>query len=303
MKKFIVTTTINPPTEALIKFSVLPNWSLIVVGDKKTPHDTFKELNCIYLHPDKQDELYPDLSKALGWNCVQRRNIGIFHAYTLGADLIATVDDDNIPYASWGEDIHINTTTHVKSYSVEGLAFNLLGALGLTMWHRGYPIEYVTEPREFSISDSIVIPDVQANLWDGAPDVDAICRLTQNTEGVLPKIEQPIHTSNFAPFNSQNSILSRKVIPHYFLFPFIGRMDDIWASYYVEALGFNVIFDKATVYQKRNGHDIIKDLELEILGYRSTLKLLYSLKNGPDNIIKYLPSESAQAFSIWRGMF
>ena len=39
MKKIIVTTTINPPTEALIKYSKKEDWDLIVIGDLKTPHE------------------------------------------------------------------------------------------------------------------------------------------------------------------------------------------------------------------------------------------------------------------------
>ena len=37
MKKIIVTTTINEPTEALIKYSNFKDWKLIIVGDLKTP--------------------------------------------------------------------------------------------------------------------------------------------------------------------------------------------------------------------------------------------------------------------------
>ena len=39
MTKVIVTTTINPPTEALRKFGAMPDWELVVIGDKKTPSD------------------------------------------------------------------------------------------------------------------------------------------------------------------------------------------------------------------------------------------------------------------------
>jgi len=39
MSKVIVTTTINAPTEALRKFAAMPDWELVVVGDKKTPTD------------------------------------------------------------------------------------------------------------------------------------------------------------------------------------------------------------------------------------------------------------------------
>ena len=37
MKKFIITTTINTPTKAIRKFDNNPDWSLIVIGDKKNP--------------------------------------------------------------------------------------------------------------------------------------------------------------------------------------------------------------------------------------------------------------------------
>ena len=35
--KYIITTTINNPTEAIHKFDNMSDWKLIVVGDKKTP--------------------------------------------------------------------------------------------------------------------------------------------------------------------------------------------------------------------------------------------------------------------------
>ena len=107
MKKFIVTTTINSPTKATKKFCEMKGWELIVVGDTKTPHKEYERLNCIYLHPDYQEEKYKDLSDAIGWKCIQRRNIGLVDAYNRGADIIATVDDDNIPYDDWGKDVYV----------------------------------------------------------------------------------------------------------------------------------------------------------------------------------------------------
>jgi hypothetical protein len=60
MKKFIVTTTINHPTEATLKFCKIAdnkNWTFVVVGDTKTPHDEYRKLekefnNVIYLSPE-----------------------------------------------------------------------------------------------------------------------------------------------------------------------------------------------------------------------------------------------------------
>jgi hypothetical protein len=65
MKKFIVTTTINKPTKATLKFCKIAkekNWIFVIVGDIKTPHDEYKKLendNIIYLTPEKQES--PDL--------------------------------------------------------------------------------------------------------------------------------------------------------------------------------------------------------------------------------------------------
>ena len=57
MKKYIATTTINPPTEALIKYSQLKDWTVIVAGDLKTDHSLYQNLdNIIYLHPEEQEK-------------------------------------------------------------------------------------------------------------------------------------------------------------------------------------------------------------------------------------------------------
>jgi len=61
----------------------------------------------------------------------------------------------------------------------------------------------------------------------------------------------------------------------------IGRMDDIWASYMTQRvmreLGSSVLFTGPTVYQDRNDHDLTKDLEKEMVGYRNTLAFLRRL--------------------------
>jgi len=93
MNKYIVTTTIYEPSIAIKKFSELNDWKLIVVGDKKTPHDKYYDLqncnkNVIYLDTEYQNENYNTLSNLIGWNCIQRRNIGYIEAYKRGADIM-----------------------------------------------------------------------------------------------------------------------------------------------------------------------------------------------------------------------
>ena len=62
MNKYIITTTIQSPTEATLKFVDKKGWTLVVVGDTKTPHEEYEALDCIYLRPEAQEELNKDLS-------------------------------------------------------------------------------------------------------------------------------------------------------------------------------------------------------------------------------------------------
>ncbi len=96
VKKLIVTTTINSPTEATKRYDKIEDWDFLVVGDKKTPHDEYKNYN--YLHPEDQEKIDKNLSDMIGWGCIQRRNLGFVYALKNDYDYIATVDDDNIPY-------------------------------------------------------------------------------------------------------------------------------------------------------------------------------------------------------------
>ena len=56
----------------------------------------------IYCTPEDQEKGFPELIDSIGWNCIRRRNMGLLKAYKLGVDVVATVDDDDIPYDSWG---------------------------------------------------------------------------------------------------------------------------------------------------------------------------------------------------------
>jgi hypothetical protein len=127
MKKVIVTTSINPPTEAIQKFDLMPDWTLIVIGDLKTPKD-YKLKNGTYFAPEQQEKYDKKLSDAIGWNCIQRRNFGFLIAHDMGAEIIATVDDDNIPLLGWGEDLMIGRQVEVNFYQTDLAAFDPIGA-------------------------------------------------------------------------------------------------------------------------------------------------------------------------------
>ena len=288
MKKIIVITTIQEPTEATQKFLSKKDWDVVVVGDLKTPHKSYEKLDCTYLTPEDQEKINKQLSDSIGWNCIQRRNMGFLYAYMEGVDILATVDDDNIPYDFWGENIYVNEEIEVDLYESKNGYFDPLSVTNHSdLWHRGYPIELVPTKNQIEhigVEKRKVL--VQADLWDGDPDIDAICRLSKMPE-VKFDMDKPFSSPQIGPFNSQNTFLSREVLPYYMMFPNVGRMDDIWASYYVQNKFPNsVIYNVASVYQERNEHDIVLDLEREIIGYRNTLNLLngnYKLEENVQN--------------------
>ena len=286
MNRFIVTTTIQPPTEATLKFVEKTDWQLIVVGDTKTPHEDYRALDCIYLSPDEQESISKELSDAIGWKCIQRRNMGFLYAYRLGAHVVATVDDDNIPYDNWGEDLLVGQEVEVDLWESDNGYFDPLSVTNRPdLWHRGYPLEYVPTKNNVNyLGKTKRKVMVQADLWDGDPDIDAMCRLSKKP-CVKYEIKSPFASNQLSPFNSQNTFIHRDVLPYYMVLPHTGRMDDIWGSYLVQKFfPKSLVYNKATVYQDRNEQDLITNLEKEIIGYRNTLNFIndkYDLEELP----------------------
>lgn len=299
---YIATTTINKPTKALKKFAKNKNCRLIVALDKKSKK--FQLENSIILSPAYQEKKWGKLSKLVGWNCIQRRNFAVLEAYERGAEVIALIDDDNIPYENWFDKIYINRRIKADEIKTNKPVFDPVGVTNhKEIWHRGYPLEYVNG-RTYSITkNKVIIPDIQANFWNGDPDIDAVCRMLFKPECIFHKKYFPFFSKEISPFNSQNTFISRKVVKDYFLFPHIGRMDDIWAAYYVWAKKYKILYGEPTVYQDRNEHSLIKDFDKEIIGYSNNVRLIEQLKKDPDNIFDFLPELSKKAFLEWKKYF
>jgi len=297
MNKYIVSTTINPPTEAILKYDAMDDWTLVVAGDLKTPSNYTLERG-IYLTPEDQRKMDPILSDLIGWNCIQRRMFSILYAYKNGADVIAIIDDDNIPLENWGQDIHIDTPVELDYYMVDGIAFDPVSVTNHNnIWHRGFPLQLLGSRFNHTKTRNNVTPKVQADFWNGDPDIDAICRMEHAPVCDFNSEHFPLAGDKIAPFNSQNTFMSGSILKDYFLFPGIGRMDDIWASFYLQAKGHSVIFGKASVFQQRNEHDLTVDLEAEIPGMLNSLSILQDMtSDGPDAIFKYLPKKSVNAY-------
>ena len=59
----------------------------------------------------------------------------------MDADIIAIIDDDNIPLDNWGQNLFLNEPIIVK-YFESDLVFDPIGATNYpNLWHRGFPLD------------------------------------------------------------------------------------------------------------------------------------------------------------------
>lgn len=277
---------------------------IIVVGDKKTPAGVGAFCQSLQHKWGYEVEFYdvaaqhayladyPSLRDYLPYNSVQRRNVGLLRAYRLHAKTIITIDDDNHVepndnYFGWQK--IVGTERPLQLLSSSNGWYNICDLLEeehkLPFYPRGWPIRKRWVPAETSVSQRVGKVVVNAGLWLEAPDIDAVTwldlpiRTTAYRSTYLNGIALDINT--WAPFNSQNTALANEVLPAYFLSPYVGRYDDIWASYVVKKiadhLGHYVHFGPPIVRQKRNLHNYFRDFDLERLGLETTDQFVDSL--------------------------
>ena len=282
MKKFIVITTIFPPTEAVIKFAKMKDWQLVVVGDRKTPKQ-WQLNNVIYLSPNEQLRLFPKFANALPWDSYSRKNIGYLYAIKQGAEIIVDTDDDNIPYKDWGKHVTFNDT--FKTVVGHGFVNMYKYFTDEFIWPRGYPLKQLLEKKK---KEKIISKKQNIGVWqflaDQEPDVDAIYRLTINKKVIFTKNSPYVLEENaICPINTQNTFFRKELFPLLFLPPHVSiRFVDILKGFVAQPLmwqiGYKVGFGPASVMQKRNPHDYLKDFELEIPMYLQTEKTIHVVK-------------------------
>lgn len=304
MKKVIISTTINPPTEAIKRFDAMPGWELVVIGDKKTPTD-YKLRRGRYVTPEEQEALFPELSRLIGWNCIQRRNIGFLIAHSMNADIVATVDDDNIPMPGWGENLMVGKVVSAIEWDSSLPAIDPIFCSGVHhLWHRGFPLPLVSQrmAKTSACGMGEIIADVQADYWNGDPDIDAFCRMEHAPDIHFSEEPFPFYCRKPSPFNSQNTFISSRVLKHYFMWTKVGRYDDIIGGYVAQAHGAKVVYGKASVFQKRNDHDLMRDFENEVWGMMNISGIIEDLKS-PQNMFNRLPESSTMAFRLYQSYF
>lgn len=286
--KWVVITTINEPTKAVKKLAALKDWRVVIVGDKKTPVN-WHYGNCTYLSPDDQIKLGFKITQHLPWNHYSRKNIGYLYAIQNGATMIYDTDDDNILIKDDIYYLPAQAQTQVcnRAALFNSPVFNVYAYFGKpAMWPRGYPLDKIKDSNPQTTFKSQVRPLIQQGLVDNDPDVDAIFRLTQNTQGIIfdARVE-PIclQRGTLCPFNTQNTIFHYQALWG-LLIPITTsfRVCDIWRGYWVQRLLWdikgNLCFTASTAIQERNEHNNFHDFIDEIDLYTKAGKLVDFLR-------------------------
>lgn len=312
MKTTLVTTTINVP-ELLREYARNAmlyghtELDMIVIGDRKSPAETAafcasidRLCPCTYLDIPAQENYlagFPELWRHIPFDCIQRRNIGLLMAYRNGAGAVITIDDDNYVSNQDFAGLHgiVGTSREVTVYASTSGWLDVCAFLdtddGVRFYHRGYPQKMRWKEREHFVTTGRATRRIAVNagFWLDDPDIDALTRMERQpvVRGFKPSWTGNIalEPGTWSPFNSQNTALMRDVLPAYFLSPFVGRYDDIWASYVINRIaghfGDVISFGTPLVRQQRNPHDLWRDLDAERNGMILTDDFCEALRSVP----------------------
>ena len=271
-KKFIIITSVFPPTEAVRAFSTNTNYQLIVVGDKKTPKD-WNCQNTVFIPADDNSLLKETkLQSVLPYNHYCRKMLGYLYAIQQDAEVIIDTDDDNIPKENWNfPDFTGNFLLHKDECKFVNI-YNYF--TDQFIWARGLPLKFVNNFSDFS-SAKPGFPNI--GIWQGLadedPDVDAVYRLVLDKPCIFnDKPPVVLEKGVISPFNTQNTCIRKELFPLLYLpvnvsFRFTDILRGLVAQPIMWLYGFQLGFLSATVVQKRNPHDYFKDFLSEIPMY------------------------------------
>jgi hypothetical protein len=301
----IISTSINERPEDYAKWA--EQGVLVVAGDVNTPDslgDYVKELLGVYLPPGAQEKYI--FSDTLGWKCIQRRNAAVMYAYEFGYDYILTVDDDNVPTREDFAKLHslivsgevgMNADTPViRSTAPESGWINTGDFLMPATWQRGTPYGFKTSWTYANAHRPLDVIVSQAQAV-GAPDCDAVTRMTMDPAPDAVWESVIIDPSSTCIFNSQATMWRREWAPLIACLPGVGRYDDVIASVIAQHIMKHrdkaVYVGTPAAYQERNEHDLVKDLR----GERWGMKNLPIIKNVIDTVPVYDTDELYDAYA------
>ena len=299
-RRWAVMTTIFAATEAVRRQVRLPGWCLVIVGDKKTPHeyDTgwipgIGNTAVVFLNEKEQRKLTSRFVEAIPWNHFGRKNIGYLYAVAHGAEVIWDFDDDNmLKYFIEGaapEGAPSLNTAVPSSPSIRALLpdshshptlnpYPFLGAESLPSWPRGLPLVDIKVKKcsNFTLKDVKVDTEsigVLQSLADHQPDLDAIYRITMPNPFFFKRSSETkpllVPKQVLTPYNAQATLHFKKSFWALLLPCTVhGRVSDIWRSYFSQRLFWQTnlrfgFLPRPLVVHQRNDHNNLGDLNGE----------------------------------------
>ena len=155
------------------------------------------------------------------------------------------------------------------------------------IWPRGFPVRLekiisgeITDKINYNIN-------ISQGLVQGDPDVDAVYRLYQHGKDFKFDNNKSLYLSlernTFSPTNSQNTTFKKETFPLLYLPSTVTfRYTDILRGYVILALcdrwKINIGFRSADVFQERNEHDLLIDLNSELPMYNDSDTIVNKLK-------------------------
>lgn len=295
LEKAVVITTIFEPSRAVRLFASLDNYSLVVVGDRKTPKHwevpgaTFLPYGSKKTSRFAIEALLPD-------DHYSRKNLGYLVAIREGASVIVDSDDDNVPIA----DLCFPPSEIEVDVTPENLGFvNVYHFFSdQKIWPRGLPLSQILRDDSLvPLSSSKRRIGVWQSLADGSPDVDALYRLTDNSECTFAR-RAPVVAGRgtWIPFNSQCTMFVRELFPLLYLpatvsFRFTDILRGLVAQPIMWSTDYLLGFTSPLVRQDRNPHDILADFQSEIpmyLGVSFIPKLLTTIVSRESTVLENL---------------
>ena len=299
--KTSVITTINNLDDTFIEDFIDKGYNCIVVGDKKTNSETYKNKQSL-LYVGASCDLFPQLSKSLPHNHYCRKNLGYLHAIKQGFESIVDTDDDNF----LKDDIY--NWKKLKHSLVIGpsLPNTLKHFSDSHIWARGYPLELIHSENapilKQANEENLNKVGIIQSLVDGDPDVDSIFRLTSkeytNNFKFQPGKSCIMNQGIYSQGNTQAALWINPQLFHLLYIPVTVpfRFCDILKMYVAQRCmweyGLTLAITSPFFHQSRNAHNYMKDFESEVSMYKCLHKLASNilpsikLKGDVDDIVR-----------------
>ena len=295
-EKCVIITTINAPTETILKHIKNDEYDVIIVGDNKTPSEQYANLNCIYLDVPSQKKLFPELSELLPYNHYCRKNLGYLYAIKKGYKIIYETDDDNVPHDNFDSVLHDNDHNDgLQMITEQNNAwiniFKYFTNNGY-IWPRGFPLSLLKHNPNYLIQPTDKTPSIINGLVENDPDVDALFRIICNHQHCIQWEKNKrimINNSNVCVFNSQNTfwlnpeVFMCLLIPCSVSFRYCDILRGIISNVILKKTNNYMMYSSPNVTQYRNEHDLMSDFKSEYEMYIHNENILTHIAKGTEN--------------------